>query len=138
MLAFLVPGARRERQVAGEPASPLGVRHLARSVFRVAGGLAAGVVALASAWLRAGRLVARPFVPQRVGSTARCLYLKPTLSFGASVGGSVAHVAGVANALARAGIAVRLLSAHEQPLIAPPCTQTGRRRRASSSRSPSR
>ncbi len=65
----------------------------------------------------------RPFAPQRVGSTARCLYLKPTLSFGASVGGSVAHVAGVANALARAGIAVRLVSAHEQPLIAPPCTQ---------------
>ena len=36
----------------------------------------------------------------------------------------MAHVAGVANALARAGVAVRLLSAHEQPLIAPPCTQS--------------
>ena len=126
VLAFLVPGAQRERQVAGEPASPLGVWHFARSVFRVAGGLAAGVAALASAWLRAGRLGGRPFVPQRVGSRARCLYLKPTLSFGASVGGSVAHVAGVANALARAGIAVRLLSAHEQPLIAPPMRPAGR------------
>ncbi|HYN01872.1 MAG TPA: glycosyltransferase [Vicinamibacteria bacterium] len=123
VLAFLVPGARRERQVAGEPASRLRARHLARSMFRVAGGLAVGVVALASAWGRAGRLVARPFVPQQVGTTDRCLYLKPTLSFGASVGGSVAHVAGVANALARAGIAVRLVSAHEQPLVAPPCTQ---------------
>jgi glycosyltransferase involved in cell wall biosynthesis len=65
----------------------------------------------------------RAVVPQRVGSTARCLYLKPTLSFGASVGGSVAHVAGVANALARSGVAVRLLSAHEQPLVTSPCTQ---------------
>jgi glycosyltransferase involved in cell wall biosynthesis len=123
VLAFLVPRARRQRQVAGEAASPLGVRHFARSVLRVAGGLLVGVAALASAWRRAGRLVRAPFVPQRVGSTARCLYLKPTLSFGASVGGSVAHVAGVANALARAGVAVRLVSAQEQPLIAPPCTQ---------------
>ena len=32
-------------------------------------------------------------------------------------------MAGVANALARSGVAVRLLSAHEQPLIAPACTQ---------------
>jgi glycosyltransferase involved in cell wall biosynthesis len=62
--------------------------------------------------------------PARVlARTTGCLYLKPTLSFGASVGGSVAHVAGVANALARAGVAVRLLSAQEQPLVAPPCVQ---------------
>jgi glycosyltransferase involved in cell wall biosynthesis len=123
VLAFLVPCGFRERQVAEESSSPLGVRDFVRSVFRVAGGLAAGAAALAAAWLRAGRLASAPFVPQRVGSTARCLYLKPTLSFGASVGGSVAHVAGVANALARAGVAVRLVSAHEQPLIEPPCTQ---------------
>jgi glycosyltransferase involved in cell wall biosynthesis len=123
VLAFFVPGARRERQVAHEPASPLGARHFARSALRVAGGLAVGVSALVSAWRRAGRFVRAPFVPERLGSTARCLYLKPTLTFGASVGGSVAHVAGVANALARAGIAVRLVSAHEQPLIDPPCTQ---------------
>jgi glycosyltransferase involved in cell wall biosynthesis len=123
VLAFLVRGARRERQVAGEPASPLGARHVARSVLRVTAGLAIGAAALVSAWRRAGRLARAPFVPERVGSTARCLYLKPTLTFGASVGGSVAHVAGVANALTRAGIAVRLVSAHEQPLIDPPCTQ---------------
>jgi len=35
----------------------------------------------------------------------------------------VAHVAGVANALARSGIAVRLLSSIEQPLVAPPTQQ---------------
>ena len=99
---------------------------LARSAVRVAVGLAVGAVALASAWRRAGRLARAPFVPEAVASTARCLYLKPTLSFGASVGGSVAHVAGVANALVRAGIAVRLVSAHEQPLVDPACTQRGR------------
>jgi glycosyltransferase involved in cell wall biosynthesis len=123
VLAFLVHGVRRERQVVGEPASPLRAYHFARSVLRVAVGLTVGLVALATAWRRAGRLVGAPFVPQKVGGTSRCLYLKPTLSFGASVGGSVAHVAGVANALARAGIAVRLVSAHEQPLVEPPCAQ---------------
>ena len=70
-----------------------------------------------------GVLAAAPSSHRESVARARCLYLKPTLSFGASVGGSVAHVAGVANALARAGVAVRLVSAHEQPLIAPPCTQ---------------
>jgi glycosyltransferase involved in cell wall biosynthesis len=123
VLAFLVPGARRERQVVGEAASPLRAWHFARSVVRVAVGLVVGVVALASAWRRAGRLVGSPFVPQKLASTSRCLYLKPTLSFGASVGGSVAHVAGVANALARARIAVRLVSSHEQPLVDPACAQ---------------
>jgi glycosyltransferase involved in cell wall biosynthesis len=123
LLAFLVPGARREKQIPGGGPEPLGVVDLLRSALRVAGGLCAGVAAVAASFLRARHLERRPRVAQHLAGTARCLYLKPTLSFGASVGGSVAHVAGVANALARAGVAVRLLSAQEQPLVAPPTTQ---------------
>ena len=123
LLAFLVPGARRERQIPGEEAVPLGWPSCLRSALRVAAGLVAGVAALVANGVRAQRLGRRTWAPHPLAGTAHCLYLKPTLSFGASVGGSVAHVAGVANALARSGVAVRLLSGHEQPLIAPPCTQ---------------
>jgi glycosyltransferase involved in cell wall biosynthesis len=122
-LAFLVPGARRERQVPPEEAVPLGALDLFRSACRLTAGLLVGPAALVANATRAswlGRLDRRP---RGLAGARRCLYLKPTLSFGSSVGGSVAHVAGVANALARAGIEVRLLSAQEQPLVAPPCVQ---------------
>jgi glycosyltransferase involved in cell wall biosynthesis len=120
LLAFLVPGARRERQPVGSDATGLGAWHALRAAARVAAGLAAGAFATAAAWLRARRLAARPFAPRALRRQASCLYLKPTLSFGASVGGSVAHVAGVANALARTGLSVRLLSSTAQPLVEPP------------------
>jgi glycosyltransferase involved in cell wall biosynthesis len=123
LLAFLVPGARRERLLLREAPLPLGYLSALRSALRVAAGLVAGATALVANGVRASRLSRRAWAPYRLSGTSRCLYLKPTLSFGASVGGSVAHVAGVANALARSGVAVRLLSAHEQPLIAPPSTQ---------------
>jgi len=123
LLAFLVPEARRERQVPGEEVVPLGAWRIVRSAVRVAAGLLAGGMALATSRWRARRFGVRPFVPRGLRGTRSCLYLRPTLSFGASVGGSVAHVAGVANALARSGIAVRLLSSIEQPLVAPPTQQ---------------
>lgn len=120
LLAFLVPGARREQQVAGGEPVSLRAWHAWRALARIAAGLAAGAFALAAAWLRARRLGARSFRPHALRQEAGCLYLRPTLSFGASVGGSVAHVAGVANALARSGLRVRLLSSTEQPLVEPP------------------
>jgi glycosyltransferase involved in cell wall biosynthesis len=119
LLSFMVPGAQRTLLPAGGEPVPLGAWRALRSAVRVAAGLAAGAIALAAAWLRALRLGARPFRPHTLRGRASCLYLKPTLSFGTSVGGSVAHVAGVANALARSGLAVRLLSSTEQPLVAP-------------------
>jgi glycosyltransferase involved in cell wall biosynthesis len=119
LLAFLVPRARRERQIPGEAAVPLATARALRSAVRVAAGLAAGGLALAASWLRSWRLGTRPNGTRTLRSTRSCLYLKPTLAFGASVGGSVAHVAGVANALARAGVALKLLSSGEQPLVDP-------------------
>ncbi len=123
LLAFLIPRARRERQIAGGEPSSLGWLRLPLAALRVVANLVGGLTALVANWARAGRLGRQLPAPHRLAGTARCLYLKPTLSFGASVGGSVAHVAGVANALARAGVAVRLLGAQEQPLVAPPCSQ---------------
>jgi glycosyltransferase involved in cell wall biosynthesis len=123
LLAFLVPEARRERQVPGEEVVRLGAWRVVRSAARVAAGLLAGGIALAGSEWRARRFGVQPFVPRGLRGTLSCLYLKPTLSFGANVGGSVAHVAGVANALARSGIAVRLLSSVEQPLLASPTRQ---------------
>jgi glycosyltransferase involved in cell wall biosynthesis len=120
LLAFLVPRARRERQLVGHEAVALQSRHAWRALVRVGAGLVAGAFAVAVAWLRASGFGARPFAPRRLRRTTSCLYLKPMLSFGASVGGSVAHVAGVANALARAGLSVRLLSSTDQPLVDPP------------------
>jgi glycosyltransferase involved in cell wall biosynthesis len=123
LLAFLVPGVRRERQIPGEPPVPIGWLNLLRSAARVAAGVVAGVGALVANGVTAWRLNRQAWAAYSLGGSARCLYLKPTLSFGPSVGGSVAHVAGVANALGRSGVAVRLLSAQEQLLLAPPCTQ---------------
>ena len=123
LLAFLVPGARRERQVPGEDALPLGAWRAVRSAIRIAAGLLAGAGALAASWWRAHSFGAERFVPRELRGTRGCLYLKPTLSFGPSVGGSVAHVAGVANALSRSGVAVRLVSSIEQPLLARPVRQ---------------
>jgi glycosyltransferase involved in cell wall biosynthesis len=124
VLAFLARGARRERLVLGGGAADrLSTSDLVRSAFRVLAGFLRGGASIVSAWWTAKRLTARPFVPSELRTTERCLYLKPTLGFGASVGGSVAHVAGVANALVRAGVALRLLSAQEQPLLDPAARQ---------------
>jgi glycosyltransferase involved in cell wall biosynthesis len=116
-LAFLVPGALRERQIPDELPVRLGLLHLLRSAARVVAGMLAGITALFGNWARARRFGRREYASFPLSARARCLYLKPGLSFGASVGGAVAHVAGVANALVRAGTSVRLLSAHEQPLV---------------------
>ena len=118
VLAFLVPRARRLVHAPDETETPLGAGHLLRSVARIVAGLTAGPLSLAGAWLRVRRLAATNSPRRRAGRRVeRCLYLKPMLSFGAGVGGSVAHVAGVANAMTRAGLAVRLLSVHRQPLV---------------------
>jgi glycosyltransferase involved in cell wall biosynthesis len=122
-LAFVVPGARRERQAQGELPVPLGLLDLLRSGARVLGGMLAGAAALFANWARARRWRRRPYAPYPLSGSSRCLYLKPGLSFGASVGGAVAHVAGVANALVRAGASLEMLTAHAQPLVSDSVTQ---------------
>ncbi len=123
-LSFLVRARQRVWQPAGERGRPLRLRHLVQSVLRVSAGVLAGVLGLARAWFRALWLGRR--APRRLAfdGHARCLYLKPALTFGASVGGSVAHVAGIANALARSRLTVHILSPHEQPLVDASIRQT--------------
>ena len=67
LLAFLVPGARRERLLPGEAPLPLGFLSALRSALRVAAGLLAGVGALAANGVRAWRLGRRAWVPYRLG-----------------------------------------------------------------------
>jgi len=117
VLSFFVPARQRQREQPGEAIKPIRHWHLAASVLRIPAGMVAGVVGLLRAWLQVlwlGQQVPRRFP---LVAHARCLYLKPALTFGVSVGGSVAHVAGIVNAFARAGIGVHLLGTHEYPIV---------------------
>lgn len=115
-LAAGVPGARHEIRTAGKvPIRISRVRALAplfgRSLWALTAGCGAVVVTwceslLRLAWHGGGRLQ-----PTRM---ERCLYLKPSLNFGRPVGGSVAHVAGVVNALSRREIAVAIVASQPQ------------------------
>jgi glycosyltransferase involved in cell wall biosynthesis len=58
-------------------------------------------------------------VPRRVGPVRHVAYLKTNLWFGLKAGGSVGHVAGVANALARRCDTVDLLAVERPPLLDP-------------------
>jgi glycosyltransferase involved in cell wall biosynthesis len=124
VLSFFVPRAERRIEMADQAALTLGLFQLVRALARIAAGMALGglTMFMTRRQLRgfghAPAAVPRPPVP------GRCLYLKPFLSFGPSVGGSVAHVAGVANALARAGGSVHMLSSHRQPLVVDAVDQT--------------
>jgi len=118
-LAFLRPRARRELQAHGLPPRRLGLARLAWSLGRIAAGLACGLATLVVAWLRVAALGRARVRPRSAVRTERCLYLKPAPFFGVSVGGSVGHVAGVANALAGSGATVRLLSPRRQALVEP-------------------
>jgi glycosyltransferase involved in cell wall biosynthesis len=122
-LAFCVPADRREVRLPGGEATPVRPIEGVWSLLRIAAGLLAGAFTLARAWLRAARLRNEDRTPRSVVTPSRGLYLKPTLTFGANVGGSVAHVAGVVNALLRRGVKLRLLAALEQPLVSPAAEQ---------------
>jgi glycosyltransferase involved in cell wall biosynthesis len=117
VLAAFVPAGQRQRELPGEPIRPLRGRHLAAAVLRISAGVVAGAVGLARAWLQVLWLGQQRLRHFPLDAHARCLYLKPALTFGVSVGGSVAHVAGVVNAFARAGIGVHLLGTHEHPAV---------------------
>ena len=76
------------------------------------GALAAARAAIELAWLRR-----QPRQRVRVGPIRRIAYLKTNLWFGLKAGGSVGHVAGVANALARHAEAVDLLAVERPPML---------------------
>lgn len=124
VLSFFVPGADRRIEVADQAAVKLGFVQLARALARIATGVALGGLSMSMTWWQLRSLGQPPAAASRPQAPERCLYLKPLLSFGPSVGGSVAHVAGVANALARAGCSVHMQSPHRQPLVVDAVDQT--------------
>jgi len=117
VLSFFVPRAERRIEAAEQAVVKLGFVQLARALARIVAGVALGGLSMAASRWQLRHFRGRPAVVPRPQAIARCLYLKPLLSFGPSVGGSVAHVAGVANAIARAGCRVHMLSPHRQPLV---------------------
>jgi glycosyltransferase involved in cell wall biosynthesis len=124
-----VPADRRELRLDREvprPISPAGA--LPSSALRVLLAWCRGFVEMVGTWVEATWRLAAPPGPRRApAAVARCLYLKPGLNFGRPVGGSVAHVAGVANALVRRACSVRVVSSQPQAMLEPAVEQVVRR-----------
>jgi len=98
---------------------PLTWRNTPLALGRIVIGITAGFAALGANLMRLRRISgeSRHELREKGGNLDRCLYLRSALNFGALVGGSVGHVAGVANALQRAGKKMRLVAAVKQPLV---------------------
>lgn len=124
-LACLLPAARREIRTDGEaPRSIHAGNDLLGSAIRMFVAGWSGLLAMLRTWAEArAHLAARPKERRVPAQMTRCLYLKPGLNFGRPVGGSVTHVAGVANALVRRGCAVRLLASQPQAMLDPAVEQ---------------
>lgn len=121
-LARLVPAESRWLDRADQrPRSHL--RPLPILLARLGMSTARSFVSLgANAW-NCRRILAEMRRPPERKALERCLYLRPTLVFGEQVGGSIGHVAGVANALSRRGQKVKLVSMSHQPLLDPNISQ---------------
>ena len=124
MLSFMVPGANRWLAPPGRSRIPIRWRHLPLALGRFLLGGIGGFSALLTTLAREVWISRARCKPVRIPAVLRrCLYLKPGLAFGVPVGGSVGHVAGVANSLHRRGLKIRLLASKEQPLLDPGITQ---------------
>jgi glycosyltransferase involved in cell wall biosynthesis len=86
-------------------------------LVRLIAGSARGVVAAARCRLELSRLRRSRRLRPPVGAVGRVVFLKTNLWFGVKAGGSVGHVAGVANALAARSSGVDLFSVEEPPLL---------------------
>lgn len=101
----------------------LSIRHARKSdtitaILRIAAGTLAGLFAWFRSWFTVSWLLRKP-LEKNVSSTCcrKVLYINANCWFGLRVGGSVGHIAGVANALSDTGYEVHLASASPQPMI---------------------
>lgn len=102
----------------------VGMGEIVSSIVRVALGTLNGVIALIRCELNSRFLLLRKRLDTQVQeSSNRVLYLNANYWFGLRVGGSVGHVAGVANALADSGYCVDLASANPQTMLRPQINQ---------------
>ena len=121
VLKLLVSLTRcRELAVVGPVEAPRPFSRISGlfGVVHVVVGTLAGVAgALRSAW----QLWRLPTTPGDLRPTsrpvARVAYLKTNLWFGLKAGGSVGHVAGVVNALARHGVETRVFAVEAPPML---------------------
>ncbi len=124
LIAMSVPRAERRYAPPGATPRHLRLTDIPLSVGRLLYGATAGFEALITNTIRLNRLERHRGKEHQTGrQPLRCLYLKPALSFGALIGGSVGHIAGVANAMNRAGKEVRILACAKQPHIDPSIPQ---------------
>ncbi len=124
LIAVTIPRAERWFAPPGRAPVPISRFLFPVPLSRIVIGVACGFEALATNVVRRHRICAgrdRHRYSGQIGN--KCLYLKPALNFGVPVGGSVGHVAGVANALCEAGKEVRLVAVTGQPLISPKIRQ---------------
>lgn len=96
---------------------PLSVAAVPRSLAAVLGATASNVKAIRRARRELAALVAEPRIDVELRPGKRVLYLSGTLWFGLQAGGSVGHIAGVANGLAAAGHRVELAAMSVPPLL---------------------
>jgi glycosyltransferase involved in cell wall biosynthesis len=92
---------------------------LLRSLFSVAGASARSVGSAIRCRYELGCLLSAPRAHARMGDDRRALYVNANLWFGVKAGGSVGHVAGVVNALGKAGCEVRYATAGGRTMIDP-------------------
>jgi glycosyltransferase involved in cell wall biosynthesis len=97
----------------------LGTGALVTGVAALAGATGDGVLALARAERDVAALGRLPRAQFEFKDVARVAYVNPNLWLGLKVGGSIAHVAGVVNGLAKVGLEVVLYSAAEPTLVRP-------------------
>lgn len=123
-LAACVPGRIHEVRVIGAtPARISRARALAPIFGHTIVAFVAGCVSVAFTWCESRLRFAPPRGRLPGSRLARCLYLKPGLNFGRPVGGSVAHVAGVVNAMWRRKINVTIVASQPQATVEPSVPQ---------------
>lgn len=94
-------------------------RQAARSVVALAVGSLDGAVALRRRRKDVRSLLGAPRLQTAPPATRRLLFLNANLSFGVRAGGSIGHIAGVVNGLARAGYEVALAEVGDSPALSP-------------------
>jgi glycosyltransferase involved in cell wall biosynthesis len=91
----------------------------ARSVAGLAAGSLHGAVAVRNRRNDVRRLLALPRLQGARPASRRLLFLNANLAYGLQAGGSVGHIAGVVNALSRAGYEVTLAEVGDSPALSP-------------------
>jgi len=94
-------------------------RQLAAGLLALARASADGILAARAAGRELAELAAASRLDLRPANLDRALYLNMNMWFGIKAGGSIGHIAGVANGLAEAGVGVTLASGTEPILLRP-------------------